>query len=67
MAPSGTEAKVCADIAARQRLGIEKYKTTVADNPLILKEWLQHLYEETLDSAVYLRRAIDEIDECERK
>lgn len=57
---SGTEAAVCADIAARQRLGVAKYGTTVKDNPLSLKEWLQHAYEECLDQAVYLRRAIDE-------
>jgi hypothetical protein len=27
-----------------------------------LKQWLQHAYEETLDKAVYLRRAIEEIE-----
>ena len=60
--PTGTEAKVCADIAKRQRLGISKYGTTVADNPLTHRQWLQHAYEEALDMAVYLCRAIDEID-----
>lgn len=60
--PSGTEARVCADIARRQQLGIAKYGTTVAKNPLELREWLQHAYEETLDQAVYLRRAIEELD-----
>jgi hypothetical protein len=59
---TGTEAKVCNDIAARQELGINKYGVTVADNPLELREWLQHAYEETLDKAVYLKRAIDEIN-----
>jgi hypothetical protein len=60
--PSGIEAAVCADIAKRQALGIAKYGQTVADNPLPLREWLQHAYEECLDQAVYLRRAIAEID-----
>jgi hypothetical protein len=60
--PTGTEAKVCNDITARQELGINKYGVTVADNPLELREWLQHAYEETLDNAVYLKRAIDEIN-----
>jgi len=60
--PTGIEAKVCADIARRQQLGISKYGTTVADNPLSHRQWLQHAYEEALDMAVYLRRAIDEID-----
>lgn len=58
----GTEARVIADIAQRQAQGIAKYGTTVADNPLTLREWLQHAYEECLDQAVYLRRAIEEID-----
>jgi len=60
--PTGIEAIVCADIARRQALGIAKYGTTVADNPLTLREWLMHAYEEKLDAAVYLRRAIAEID-----
>lgn len=60
--PSGIEAAVCADLASRQALGISRYGTTVAANPLPLREWLRHAYEECLDQAVYLRRAIAEID-----
>ena len=63
--PTGIEAAVCADIAQRQAKGIAKYGTTVADNPLPLRDWLQHAYEETLDKAVYLKRAIAEIDNDE--
>lgn len=59
---TGTEAKVCEDIAARQQLGIAKYGVTVAENPLTHRQWIQHAYEEALDLAVYLRRAMDEID-----
>ena len=58
---SGTEARVIVDIAERQAHGIAKYGTTVADNPLALKEWMQHAYEELLDGAVYLKRAMEEI------
>ena len=58
----GTESLVCDDIAERQRKGIAKYGTTVCANPLELREWLQHAYEECLDQAVYLRRAIQELD-----
>lgn len=58
----GTEADVCADIARRQALGIKKYNSTVRDNNLSLKQWLQHAYEETLDKAIYLKRAIEQID-----
>lgn len=57
---TGIEKKVCEDIAKRQELGLAKYGTTVEENPLTLREWLQHAYEEALDMAVYLRRAIDE-------
>lgn len=59
---SGTEARVCADIARRQQLGIRKYGTTVEGNPLSLKQWLTHGLEETLDLAVYLKRAIEELE-----
>ena len=58
----GTEANVCLDIGSRQEKGIAKYGTPVADNPLRLRQWLQHAYEETLDKAIYLKRAIAEID-----
>jgi hypothetical protein len=60
--PTGIEAEVCRDIAARQQVGIAKYGMTVADNPLAIREWLQHAYEECLDQAVYLKRAIAETD-----
>lgn len=59
---SGTEARVCLDIIKRQQVGLKKYGTSVEDNPLTLRQWLQHAYEETLDKAVYLRRAIEELD-----
>ncbi len=59
--PSGIEALVCADIAERQKLGIAKYGMTVADNPLTLRDWLNHAYQECLEQAVYLRRAMEEL------
>lgn len=58
----GTEGKVVLDICQRQEMGIKKYGVTVAENPLELKEWLQHAYEECLDMAIYLKRAIEELD-----
>ena len=57
-----TETEVCADIKRRQQLGIAKYGTTVAQNPLELRQWLQHSYEEKLDDALYMKRAIQELD-----
>lgn len=59
---SDIESQVCADIKERQEKGITKYGMTVAQNPAELREWLQHAYEETLDKAIYLKRAIAEID-----
>lgn len=59
--PTGIEAAVCADIAARQQLGLAKYGVTTQDNPLPLHAWLQHAYEETLDKAIYLKRALHEL------
>ena len=58
----GTEAEVCNDIAQRQQLGIAKYGTTVRENPIGLRDWLQHQYEELLDAAVYCKRAMEELD-----
>ncbi len=49
---SGTELRVCQLIAERQMRGIEKYGTTVSDNPLPLRAWLRHALEETLDNAI---------------
>ena len=59
MKATGIEALVCEEIRQRQLKGIEKYGTTVEDNPLTRKQWLQHAYEESLDLAVYLKRIIE--------
>lgn len=57
--PSGTEARVCQDIAQRQAMGHSKYGTTVEANPLSLLQWHRHAYEEALDLAIYWRRLIE--------
>ena len=57
----GVEARICAEIAARQKRGIAKYGMTVAENPLSLLQWIQHAKEEALDQAIYLDRMADEI------
>ena len=59
---TGTEARVCEMIAARQRLGVAKYGMTVAGNPLELRAWLQHQLEELLDASIYCQRAIEQLD-----
>lgn len=57
-----TEFLVISDIKARQELGLKKYGTTVANNKLTKKEWLQHLYEELLDAAIYAKRQLQEME-----
>jgi hypothetical protein len=66
---SGIEALVCADIAHRQQVGVGKYKTTVIDNPLPPEAWLNHLYEELLDAAVYAKNILyklNNVKHCEQ-
>ena len=55
-----TEMMVCQDIIERQERGIAKYGTTVAENKLTEVQWMQHAYEECLDMAIYLKRALQE-------
>ena len=57
-----TEMEVIADILDRKNRGLSKYGMSVSQNPLQLKQWLQHQYEELLDAAIYCKRAIQEID-----
>jgi len=57
-----TETAVCADILDRQQKGIGKYGTTLAENPLLLRDWLEHQYQELLDAALYCKRAMQEMD-----
>lgn len=61
-AATGTEGEVCRDIAQRQAFGLNKYGVSVRDNPLSLRQWLEHLYQEQLDACVYTKRCIEEID-----
>ena len=46
------------DLEFREKKGLETYGTTVDRNDLTQEEWMQHLYEELLDSAVYLKKLI---------
>jgi hypothetical protein len=59
--PTGIELMVCRDITSRQAKGLNKYGFSVAENPLELRAWLNHAYEEALDQAIYLKRAMVEL------
>jgi len=50
------------DLLRRSQIGIAKYGVTLERTDLNLRDWLQHAYEEHLDAANYLRRAIMEMD-----
>jgi hypothetical protein len=48
------------NLLVRSKLGIEKYGSTLARKDLTRAEWNQHLYEELLDAACYLKRIMME-------
>lgn len=52
---------VIEDLKQRSFVGIKKYGVTLDKSNLNLKSWLQHAYEECLDQANYLKRAIQEL------
>jgi len=55
------------DLIKRSRVGIQKYNTTLDKSNLPLKDWLQHAYEECLDNANYLKRAIMELENLDKE
>lgn len=67
MEVTGIEALVCQDIADRQRIGIQKYGTTVEKNKLTVSQWARHAYEEALDLPVYLKRLTGAAEALERE
>jgi hypothetical protein len=50
------------DLYKREIRGLKQYGTTMDRTDLSQDEWLQHAYEEALDQAIYLKRAIQELD-----
>lgn len=50
------------DLLQRSLFGQQKYGVKLDRTDLKLRDWLQHAYEETLDQANYLKRAIMELD-----
>lgn len=53
--------EVRSDLHNRSQRGIKKYNTTLDRNDLELKDWVQHLYEELLDAALYVKRIKKEL------
>lgn len=52
---------VVKDLNNRENKGLRTYGTTVDREDYQLIDWLQETYEETLDSAMYLKAAIEDI------
>ena len=46
----------------RSELGIDKYKTTLYDNPIDLKAWIEHTKQELMDAVLYLERIKFKLD-----
>lgn len=49
------------DLNSRSIVGIKKYGVTLDREDLKASDWLQHSLEETLDNALYLKKAINEL------
>ena len=49
---------VMADMERRRRTGLERYGKAVSPDDA-REDWLNHLYEELLDAAVYVRAEIE--------
>jgi hypothetical protein len=58
-------AAVRADLAERSARGIAKYGVTLDRTDLSRADWLRHAYEEALDLALYLRRALRDAERAE--
>lgn len=60
---SKIEDEVCEEILARAEKGLNKYGVSMERSDLNTEEWLQHLLEELLDAAVYVKRLQKEYSE----
>lgn len=54
--------KVIEDLIASDKKGLEEYGVTADREDYSLRDWLQEAYEETCDTAKYLKAAIEKID-----
>lgn len=46
----------CIELLERSNVGVDKYGTTLEENDIPIKEWIQHAKEEAMDMANYLER-----------
>ena len=48
--------KVVEKFISRSNVGVDKYGTTLHDNPAVTIEWLTHLQEELMDAVNYIEK-----------
>lgn len=53
--------KVISDLQKRAEIGFKKYGTNTERTDLAPEDWLQHLYEELLDGAIYINAYLTSI------
>jgi len=63
---SKIEDEVCEEIQERAAKGLAKYGVSMERGDLGVHEWLQHLLEELLDAAVYVKRLQKEYKKMEK-
>lgn len=56
---SNTTRRIHEDLIASDKKGYEEYGVTVDRKDYTQEDWLRHAYEEVLDTAKYLKRALD--------
>ena len=54
--------KIIEDLIASDKKGLEEYGVTVDREDYTLRDWLQEAYEETCDTAKYLKAAIEKLE-----
>ncbi len=54
--------KIIEDLVASDKKGLEEYGVTIDREDYSLRDWLQETYEETCDTAKYLKAAIEKLD-----
>jgi hypothetical protein len=60
---SQTTHALCDELKERDRMGYDKYSTTVDRDDLKPSEWCQHAIEEQMDNLKYLKRLKDKLEE----
>ena len=54
--------QLVAELRRRSAVGLKKYGVPLSREDLVLKDWLRHALEETLDNAGYLQAAINSLE-----